>query len=43
MSLNEMDKLKFFRPKGLKPGDLEKAFHEERQDRFDGLLKRSSK
>ena len=42
MSLKEMDKLKFFRPRGLKPGDLEKALREERKDRFDGLLKRLS-
>jgi prevent-host-death family protein len=43
MSLKEMDKLPFFRPKGLKPGDLEKALREERKDRFDDLIKNSSK
>jgi prevent-host-death family protein len=34
MSLKELDKLPFFRPKGLKPGDLDEALREERQDRF---------
>jgi antitoxin (DNA-binding transcriptional repressor) of toxin-antitoxin stability system len=34
MSLKEMDKLPFFRPKGLRPGDLEEALREERKDRF---------
>ena len=43
MSLEEMDKLKFFTPKGLKPGDLEKALREERKDRFDDLIKNGSK
>jgi prevent-host-death family protein len=43
MSLKEMDKLPFFKPKGLRPGDLERALREERKDRFDGLLKNASK
>lgn len=34
MSLKEMDKLPFFRPQGLKPGDLDEALREERKDRF---------
>jgi len=34
MSLKDMDKLPFFRPKGLQPGDLEQALREERRDRF---------
>lgn len=34
MPLKELDKLPFFQPKGLKPGDLEEALREERQDRF---------
>ena len=43
MSLKEIDKLAFFRHKGLKPGDLERALREERKDRFDGLLRNLSK
>ena len=43
MSLKEMDKLPFFRPKGLKPGDLKEALAEERGDRFDGLIENLSK
>jgi prevent-host-death family protein len=41
--LKEMDELPFFRPKGLKPGDLEEALREERRDRFDQLFKNLSK
>jgi hypothetical protein len=36
-----MDKLPFFWPKGLEPGDLDEAL-EERKDRFDDLLIDSS-
>jgi len=43
MSLKEMDKLKFFRPKGLKSGDLEEALRAERKDRFEDLIKNFSK
>jgi prevent-host-death family protein len=43
VSLQEMDKLPFFRPKGLRPGELEEALREERQDRFDGLIENLSK
>jgi prevent-host-death family protein len=41
--LKEMDELPFFRPKGLKPSDLEAALREERRDRFDQLFKNLSK
>jgi prevent-host-death family protein len=41
MSLKELDKLRFFAPKGLKPGGLDKALGEERKDRFDDLCRRS--
>jgi prevent-host-death family protein len=43
MSLKEMDRLPFFRPKGLKPGDLDEALREDRKDRFDDLIKTFSK
>lgn len=43
MSLKEMDKLPYFRPKGLKPGALKEALAEERGDRFDGLIENLSK
>lgn len=43
MSLKEMDKLPFFKPKKLKPGDLEKALREERKDRFDDVIEKLSK
>jgi prevent-host-death family protein len=43
MPPKEMDKLPFFRPKGLKRGDLEKALRKERQDRFDGMLENLSR
>jgi prevent-host-death family protein len=43
MSLKEMDKLTFFSPKGLQPGDLEEALREERKDRFDDLINPFSK
>jgi prevent-host-death family protein len=43
MSLKEMDRLPFFRPKGLKPGDLDEALREDRKDRFDDLVKNFSK
>jgi len=43
MSLKELDKLKFFAPKGLKPGDLDEALREDRKDRFDDLFNNSSK
>jgi len=39
MSLKEFDKLPFFVPKGLRPGDLEQALREERKDRFEDLVK----
>ena len=42
-SPKDMDKLPFFRPKGLKPGALEEALREERKDRFDDLIKNLSK
>lgn len=32
--VSEIDKLHFFRPKGLKPGDVMKALREVRKDRF---------
>jgi prevent-host-death family protein len=43
MSLKEMDKLTFFSPKGLQPGDLEEALREERKERFDDLINPFSK
>lgn len=43
MSLKDMDKLKFFAPKGLQPGDLDEALREDRKDRFDDLIKNLSK
>jgi len=43
LSLKEVDKLAFFRPKGLKPGHLKAASLEERRDRFDGFIKKLSK
>ena len=43
MSLREMDKLPFFRPKGLKAADLEEALRAERKDRFDDLVSKIAK
>jgi prevent-host-death family protein len=43
MSLKELDKLPFFAPKGLQPGDLDEALREERKDRFDDLIDGYSK
>ena len=37
MSLEELDRLQFFAPKGLQPDDLDEALREERKDRFDYL------
>ena len=39
MSLQEVDKLPFFRPKGLKPGDVDEALREVRRDRLADLFK----
>ncbi len=39
MSLHEVDKLPFFRPKGLKPGDADQALREVRRDRLTDLFK----
>jgi prevent-host-death family protein len=34
----EICAMKFKRPKGLKPGDLDEALREERRDRFEDLF-----
>ena len=37
-SLKDLDRLPRYRPKGLKPGDLDEALREERRERLDGLI-----